>query len=260
MRIDPLVEPGPELAPEDRARYARQLALPAVGELGQRRLGAARVLVVGAGGLGSPVLLYLAAAGVGTIGIVDVDAVEVSNLQRQVIHSTADLGRSKVASAAESVRALNPGVVVEEHDYRMTVRNAAELATGYDLVVDGSDTLFTRYLVADACEAAGKPLVWGSVLALDGQVTVFWSEAPDGAARVLRDLHPDTGNPFDTFGVCATEGVSPAVCGLIGSAMAGEAISLITGGEVLLGRVLVYSGQFKSWAELEVLPAVPSVE
>src|SRR5690606_23029574 len=159
--LPPLVEPGPELTREEAARYARHLALPGVGPEGQRRLAAARVLVVGAGGLGSPALLYLAAAGVGTLGVVDDDVVEESNLQRQVVHGVADVGRPKTTSAREAVTAVNPHVRVVEHTERLTPDNALAVLSGYDLVLDGTDAFATRYLVSDAAEVLGLPCVWG---------------------------------------------------------------------------------------------------
>jgi molybdopterin/thiamine biosynthesis adenylyltransferase/rhodanese-related sulfurtransferase len=245
-----LVEPVAELTAQQQRRYARQLLLPGIGELGQRRLLASSVLVVGAGGLGSPVLLYLAAAGVGTIGIVDDDRVDISNLQRQVVHASADEGRSKTGSAAARIRALNPEVTVVEHDVRLTAANAAQVIGGYDVVVDGSDTFETRYLVSDTCEALGKAEVWGSVLRFDGQVGVFWS--PHGPT--YRDLHPEP-PPDGAVPSCADVGVSGALCGTIGSLMAGEVLKLVTGhGRPLIGRVLIHDALGGSFRELRVRP------
>ncbi len=168
--LEPLVEPLAELSTEELARYSRHVILPQVGVQGQRRLKTARVAVVGAGGLGSPVLLYLAAAGVGVLGVIDDDVVDASNLQRQVIHGTRDVGRSKVDSAAEAIAGVNPHVRVERHALRLDSANAREVLGGYDLVFDGADNFPTRYLVADACELLGLPEVWGSIYRFDGQV------------------------------------------------------------------------------------------
>jgi adenylyltransferase/sulfurtransferase len=190
VALPPLVEPGADLTTEEVGRYSRHLLLPEIGREGQRRLKNARVLVVGAGGLGSPVLLYLAAAGVGTIGVVDDDLVDASNLQRQVVHGTSDVGRPKVDSAAEAVARVNPLVTVVPHRERLTAANALDLVGGYDLVLDGTDNFPTRYLVADACVLAARPLVWGSILRFDGQVSVFWAEHGRPTATCSRPLLP----------------------------------------------------------------------
>ena len=246
----PLVEPGPELTAEELQRYSRHLIIPEVGTEGQRRLKNARVLVVGAGGLGSPVLLYLAAAGVGTLGIVDDDAVDASNLQRQVVHGTADVGRPKTASAADTVHGINTLVRVVEHRERLDASNALDIMAGYDLVLDGTDSFATRYLVSDATAILGKPCVWGSILRFDGQVTVFWA----GNGPTYRDLHPEPPLP-GTVPSCAEGGVFGALCGQIGSAMAAEAIKLLTGtGEPLLGRVLVLDALAMRWREVGLRP------
>lgn len=232
----PVVPPGAELSDGQRARAARQLILPGFGELAQRRLSAARVLVIGAGGLGSASVPYLAGSGVGTIGIVDDDEVELSNLHRQVAHRTADIGKRKTASLAEFVRAQDPGVRVIEHDLRLTAANALEVFAGYDLVIDGSDNFPTRYLANDAAELSGIPLVWGAILAHHGQVGVAWHEHGPG----YRDLFPSPPAPDEVVS-CATGGVLPGLCGTIGSLLATEALKIITGmGEPLIGRVLVY--------------------
>lgn len=254
MRIDPLVAPGPALTPEQTARAARHLLLPGVGLEGQRRLRAARVGVIGAGGLGAPVLQYLAAAGVGTLGIVDDDVVDVSNLQRQVIHATSDVGRSKVDSAAHTVRALDPDVVVVPHRTRLTRENAADVLAGYDVLVDGTDNFPTRYLVSDTAAALGVPVVWGSVLRFDAQVSVFWSAAPGGGVT-LRDLFPVEPGP-DEVPSCAEAGVLGALCGQVGSLMATEVVKLVCGlGEPLVGRVLVLDAWRSRWSELPLRPA-----
>lgn len=245
----PLVDPGPELTPAQRERYSRHLLLPEVGEVGQRRLLAARVLVVGAGGLGSPALLYLAAAGVGTIGVVDDDVVESSNLQRQVLHGTGDVGRAKVDSAAEAVARLDPAITVVRHRERLTAASAGRLVGGYDLVLDGSDTFETRYLVNDTLVAAGRPWVWGAVLRFDGHVSVF-----DPAGATYRDLFP-VAPPPGTVPGCGEAGVLGGVCAAVASVMVTEAVKLITGaGRPLLGRVLVHDALAMTWREVPLRP------
>ncbi|MGC3954769.1 MAG: molybdopterin-synthase adenylyltransferase MoeB [Propionicimonas sp.] len=243
---------GPELSVAEFSRYSRQLVLPEFGIAGQRRLRAAKVLVLGAGGLGSPALLYLAAAGVGTIGIVDFDAVEESNLHRQIIHPVAAVGQPKVASAATALAALNPGVTVVPHQLRLTGENAAAILADYDIVLDGTDNFPTRYLVNDTCVALGIPLVWASVLGFAAQLSVFW---PAGGGPQLRDLFPEPPAPGSVPN-CAEAGVIGALCGQVGSIMASEAIKLLTGlGAPLLGRVLVVDALAGRWDEFPLLPA-----
>ncbi|MFP3712137.1 ThiF family adenylyltransferase [Puerhibacterium sp. TATVAM-FAB25] len=256
-RVPPLVAPGPALGGEDLERWSRHLLLPQLGADGQRRLRNARVCVVGAGGLGAPVLLYLAAAGVGRLGIVDADGVELSNLQRQVVHRLADVGRPKVDSAADAVRALDPDVAVVPHRTRLTPETAGLLAD-YDLVIDGTDNFPTRYLINDACVRLGLPEVWGSVLRFDAQVTVFWGRPPAGVPAVqLRDLFPAPPPP-DSVPSCAEAGVLGALCGQVGSVMATEAIKLITGvGTPLLGRVLVLDALDARWREVPLAGGGP---
>ena len=245
MSLPPLVPPAAELTRDEVARYGRHLVLPGIGSDGQRRLKNARVLVVGAGGLGSPVLLYLAAAGVGTLGIVEFDVVEESNLQRQIIHGTSDIGRPKAHSARDSIAAINPLVAVELHETRLDAGNAVALFADYDLIIDGTDNFASRYLINDAAVLAHKPYVWGSIERFCGQVTVFWEnapDAPDGGRRGLnfRDLYPDPPPP-GAVPSCSEGGVLGVLCASIGSVMATEAIKLITGvGESLLGRVLIH--------------------
>ncbi|WP_134322622.1 ThiF family adenylyltransferase [Cumulibacter soli] len=237
--IEPIVEPSAPLTSDDRVRYSRHLALSAVGEDGQRRLAGARVLSIGAGGLGSAAMQYLAAAGVGVIGVIDDDRVERSNLQRQVIHTESDIGAMKVDSAAAALGRLNTGVAVRRHPERLTTQNAVEIVSGYDLVLDGSDNFDTRYLVNDACAIAGIPYVWGSILGFEGQVSVFWQNAPDGLARTYRDLHPVAPAP-GLVPSCSEAGVIGSICGVVGSLMATEAAKLLIGiGRPLLGSVLV---------------------
>ena len=245
MTLTPLAGLGPELTLDQHERYARQIRLPGFGEEGQRRLLAGKALVVGAGGLGSPALLYLAAAGVGTIGIVDDDVVDLTNLQRQVIHSTANVGIPKTVSAARAVRALNPDVQVIEHACRITEENAEEIISGYDVVLDGTDNFLTRYAVDAACSRLSVPEIWGSILRHTAQVSVFWTGANAVAHGVpepgvcLRDLFPSPPPPGSTPS-CGEAGVFGLLCGQVGSMMAGEAVKLLAGiGEPLLGRVLV---------------------
>ncbi|MDR7381070.1 ThiF family adenylyltransferase [Promicromonospora iranensis] len=251
--LPPLVEPGRELGRDELARYARHLVLPGIGPEGQRRLASARVLVVGAGGLGSPALLYLAAAGVGVLGIVDDDVVEVSNLQRQVVHGVSDLGLPKTASARAALAEVNPHVQVVEHRERLTTANALDVLSGYDLVLDGTDAFATRYLVSDAAEVLGIPCVWGAIYQFTGQVATFWGAPPEGFEGVTyRDVFPDPPPPGASPD-CATGGVLGAMCGTLGSVMATEAIKLVTGtGETLLGRLATYDALALTWRHLAV--------
>ncbi|TLK54000.1 ThiF family adenylyltransferase [Glutamicibacter sp. V16R2B1] len=246
----PLVDPAPALSDEQLARAQRQLSLPGFGEASQRRLAAARVLVIGAGGLGSACIPYLVGAGVGTVGIVDDDVVELSNLHRQITHTTANIGLPKTASLAAAARALDPGVRIIEHHLRLTSANALEIFSGYDLVIDGSDNFPTRYLSNDAAQLTGIPLVWGSILQHHGQVSVAWHEHGPG----YRDLFPLPPAP-GTVADCATGGVLPGLCGTIGSLLATEALKLITGiGDPLVGRVLIYDALGASTRTLEYAP------
>ncbi len=238
--LPPLVEPADELTRDEVARYSRHLIIPDLGVDGQKRLKNARVLVIGAGGLGAPALLYLAAAGVGTIGVVDFDVVDESNLQRQIIHGTADVGRPKAQSARDSIAAINPLVEVRLHEFRLQGSNAVELFEQYDLILDGTDNFATRYLVNDAAVLAGKPYIWGSIYRFEGQVSVFWEDAPGGLGLNYRDLYPEPPPP-GTVPSCAEGGVLGIVCASIASVMGTEAIKLITGiGEPLLGRLMIY--------------------
>ncbi len=248
--MPPLVEPAADLTHEEYQRYSRHLLIPEFGVEAQKRLKNSRVLVIGAGGLGSPALLYLAAAGVGTIGVVDDDTVEVSNLQRQVIHGVNDLGRSKGQSAADSVRELNPLVNVVLHEVRLGTDNILELFAEYDVILDGTDNFATRYLVNDAAQILGKPYVWGSILRFDGQVSVFWT----GYGPTYRDLYPEA-PPAGSVPSCAEGGVLGVICAQIGSVMVNEAIKLITGiGRTLLGRVLIFDALAMSWREIGLRP------
>ncbi|WP_067900704.1 adenylyltransferase/sulfurtransferase MoeZ [Nocardia vaccinii] len=238
--LPPLVEPTGELSREEVARYSRHLIIPDLGVDGQKRLRNAKVLVIGAGGLGSPALLYLAAAGVGTLGIVEFDEVDSSNLQRQIIHGESDIGRSKADSARDSILEINSGINVVLHKFRLDNDNAVELFSEYDLIVDGTDNFATRYLVNDAAVLAGKPYVWGSIYRFEGQVSVFWEDAPDGRGINYRDLYPEAPPP-GMVPSCAEGGVLGVLCASIGSIMVTEAVKLITGiGDPLLGRLMVY--------------------
>jgi len=225
-----------ELSESERVRYGRHLVLPKVGEEGQLRLKEAKVLCVGAGGLGSPVLMYLAAAGVGEIGIVDFDMVDKSNLQRQIIHGESDIGTPKIESAAQFIHALNSETKINLYPDGLKVENALEIIQSYDLVVDATDNFATRYLINDACYLAKKPCIWGSVYRFDGQVSIFC--APEGPC--YRCLHPEP--PAKELAPnCATGGVFGALCGTIGSLQATEVIKIITGvGSPLIGSLLTY--------------------
>ncbi len=233
----------PPLSPEELERYARHIVLPEIGGPGQQKLKRARVLVIGAGGLGAPVLEYLAAAGVGTLGIVDDDTVSLSNLQRQVIHDTESVGQLKTESAARAIQRINPHVAVEIHAMRVTADNAGDLVRQYDIVADGSDNFDTRYAVADACAAEGRTLVHAAVGRFDGSLTVLkpFETRPDGRPwPSYRDLFPEP-PPAGLVPSCAEAGVLGALTGVIGTLQALEVVKLIAGiGEPLLGRLLLY--------------------
>ncbi|MGN0127216.1 ThiF family adenylyltransferase [Glutamicibacter soli] len=232
----PLVAPRTALDPAQLARYSRHLTLPGVGEEGQRRIAAARVLVIGAGGLGSPISSYLIAAGVGTLAVMDDDTVELSNLQRQIMHRQSDVGARKVDSVPRLAAQLNDQVQVVPLGQRLTPDNALELFAGYDLVIDGSDNFATRYLSNDAAELTGTPLVWGTLFQFSGQVSVF----DPRTGPMLRDLFPEIPDA-DSVPSCAEGGVFGALCGVVGSIMAVEALKLITGtGETLSGKLWLY--------------------
>jgi adenylyltransferase/sulfurtransferase len=248
LTLPPLVEPGPPLTPTDTERYSRHLLIPEVGSLGQRRLRNARVLVLGAGGLGSPALLYLAAAGVGTIGIVDSDTVERSNLQRQVVHSEQSIGMLKTQSAADGVARVNPDVRVVRHDVRLTRDTVRDVFAGYDVILDGTDNFATRYLVNDACVLMHLPYVWGSIFRFEGQISVFWADHGPN----YRDLYP-VPPPAGSVPSCAEGGVLGVLCASVGSIMATEAIKLICGiGRSLLGRLMIYNALEMSYRTVEV--------
>ncbi len=235
----------PDLASDEILRYSRHLILPEVGLEGQKKLKAARVLLVGAGGLGSPLALYLSAAGVGTLGLVDFDVVDLTNLQRQVLHGTKDVGRSKLLSAMDRVRDINPHVHVEPYEVRLTSENALEIVRAFDLVVDGTDNFATRYLVNDACVLTGRPNVYGSIFRFEGQASVF--ATPDGPCYRCLFREPP---PPGLVPSCAEGGVLGVLPGLVGTIQATEAIKLILGiGEPLIGRLLLVDalrGQFRT--------------
>lgn len=246
--LPPLVEPAGELTPEEVQRYSRHVIIPEIGDVGQRRLKNAKVLVMGAGGLGSPALLYLAAAGVGTLGIVDDDTVELSNLQRQVIHGVSGVGRPKAESARDAILELNPHVDVRLHEVHLDSSNALEVFADYDLILDGTDNFATRYLVNDAAAILGKPYVWGSIFRFDGQVSVFWAEH----GPTYRDVFPEP-PPAGSVPSCGEGGVFGMLCAAIGASMVTEAVKLITGvGTTLLGRVQLYDALTATWREISV--------
>ncbi|MGB3674831.1 MAG: adenylyltransferase/sulfurtransferase MoeZ [Candidatus Nanopelagicales bacterium] len=248
MSLPPLVEPAQSLTVDEVRRYSRHIIIPDVGMDGQKRMKNARVLCVGAGGLGSPALLYLAAAGVGTIGIVEFDEVDESNLQRQVIHGQSDIGRLKGESARDSVLEINPYVNVQLHNERLDNDNVLEIFSQYDLILDGTDNFATRYLVNDAAVILGKPYVWGSIYRFEGQASVFWAEHGPN----YRDLYPEP-PPAGMVPSCAEGGVLGVLCATIGSVMVTEAVKLITGiGEPLLGRLFVYDALEMSFRTLKI--------
>lgn len=245
----PLAPVGEALSPAERTRYARHVLLPGIGDTGQRRLRAASVLVVGAGGLGSPILLYLAGAGVGRITVVDDDTVDETNLQRQVVHGVADVGRPKVHSAVDAVSALAPGVEVVPVSDRLTAATVLDLVAEHDVVVDGADNFPTRYLVGDACARLGVPHVWGSVYQQDAQVSVWWA----GEGPCYRCVFP-TPPPPGAVPSCSTGGVLGASCGSVGSVMAEEVVKLLVGvGEPLVGRLLLHDAWAQEWTTLQVV-------
>ena len=248
MSLPPLVEPAAELTVDEVRRYSRHLIIPDVGMAGQKRLKNAKVLCVGAGGLGSPALMYLAAAGVGTLGIVEFDTVDESNLQRQIIHGQSDIGLSKAESARASVLEINPYVNVVLHETRLDVDNVKEIFAQYDLIVDGTDNFATRYLVNDAAVLLGKPYVWGSIYRFDGQASVFWAEH----GPCYRCLYPEA-PPAGMVPSCSEGGVLGVLCASIGSVQVTEAIKLLTGiGEPLVGRLMIYDALEMQYRQVKV--------
>ncbi|TSA20200.1 MAG: adenylyltransferase/sulfurtransferase MoeZ [Actinomycetales bacterium] len=255
VNLKPLVEQGAELTVDEVRRYSRHLIIPDVGMSGQRRLMNAKVLCVGAGGLGSPALMYLAAAGVGTLGIVEFDTVDESNLQRQIIHGQSDIGKSKALSAKEAIFEINPYVNVVLHETRLDVDNVMEIFAQYDLIVDGTDNFATRYLVNDAAVLLKKPYVWGSIYRFDGQASVFWSEY----GPCYRCLYPEPPPP-GMVPSCAEGGVLGVLCASIGSIQTTEAIKLIAGiGEPLIGQLIVYDALEMEYRKVKIRkdPACP---
>jgi molybdopterin/thiamine biosynthesis adenylyltransferase/rhodanese-related sulfurtransferase len=248
VSLPPLVEPAADLSVDEVRRYSRHLIIPDVGMAGQKRLKNAKVLVVGAGGLGSPALLYLAAAGVGTLGIVDFDTVDESNLQRQIIHGVSDIDKSKAESAKESIAEVNPYVKVILHKVRLESDNVMEIFEPYDLIIDGTDNFATRYLVNDACVLMHKPYVWGSIYRFDGQASVFWADY----GPCYRCLYPEPPPP-GMVPSCAEGGVLGVLCASIGSIQVNEAIKLITGiGESLSGRLMIYDALEMSYKTVKI--------
>ncbi len=248
MSLPPLVEPAADLSVDEVKRYSRHLIIPDVGMAGQKRLKNAKVLVVGAGGLGSPALLYLAAAGVGTLGIVDFDTVDESNLQRQIIHGVSDVGKSKAESARDSIAEVNPYVKVILHKTRLESDNVMEIFEPYDLIIDGTDNFATRYLVNDAAVLLHKPYVWGSIYRFDGQASVFWADY----GPCYRCLYPEPPPP-GMVPSCAEGGVLGVLCASIGSIQVNEAIKLITGiGDPLAGRLMIYDALEMSYRTVKV--------
>jgi molybdopterin/thiamine biosynthesis adenylyltransferase/rhodanese-related sulfurtransferase len=248
LSLPPLVEPAAELSVDEVRRYSRHLIIPDVGMTGQKRLKNAKVLCVGAGGLGSPALLYLAAAGVGTLGVIDFDVVDESNLQRQIIHGQSDVGRSKAESARDSIKEINPLVNVIVHKERLDSDNAMQLFAPYDLIVDGTDNFATRYLVNDACVLLGKPYVWGSIYRFDGQASVFWADH----GPCYRCLYPEPPPP-GMVPSCAEGGVLGVLCASIGSIQVTEAIKVLTGiGDPLVGRLMIYDALDMTYRSVRV--------
>ena len=248
VSLPPLVAPDAELSVDEVRRYSRHLIIPDVGMAGQKRLKNARVLCVGAGGLGSPALMYLAAAGVGTLGIVEFDVVDESNLQRQIIHGQSTIGMPKAESARARINEINPFVNVEVHDTRLDSDNVMDLFSQYDLIVDGTDNFATRYLVNDACVLLGKPYVWGSIFRFEGQASVFWAEY----GPCYRCLYPEPPPP-GMVPSCAEGGVLGVLCASIGSIQVTEAIKVLTGiGDPLVGRLMIYDGLDMNYRSVKV--------
>ncbi len=252
MSLPPLVEPATELTNDEVRRYSRHLIIPDVGMDGQKRLKNAKVLVIGAGGLGSPALLYLAAAGVGTLGIAEFDEVDESNLQRQVIHGQSDVGKPKALSAKESINEVNPLVNVVVHNERLDNDNVLGIFDQYDLIVDGTDNFATRYMVNDAAYFLKKPYVWGSIYRFDGQASVFWPTLEGADAPCYRCLYPEPPPP-GMVPSCAEGGVLGVLCASIGSIQVNEAIKLLTGiGDPLVGRLMIYDALEMEYRKLKV--------
>jgi len=242
------IMPEIELSREEQLRYGRHIILPQIGEAGQKKLKAARALIIGAGGLGSPLALYLAAAGVGTIGIVDFDTVDASNLHRQILHTTQSIGISKLLSASQRIHDINPNVNVELHETRLTSKNALDVLKNFDIVADGTDNFPTRYLVNDACVLLGKPNIYGSIFRFEGQASVFYANK----GPCYRCLFPEPPLPGDVQN-CAEGGVLGVLPGIIGTIQANETIKILLGiGEPLIGRLLLFDALAMQFRELQL--------
>ena len=247
MKIPALVTPGQALGVDEARRYSRHVVVPQISAIGQQRLKGAKVICVGAGGIGSPTLMYLAAAGVGTLGIVDFDTVDESNLARQIIHGQSDIGKSKVQSAISKIAEINPLIKTVAHEVRLDTSNVLEIFSDYDLIIDGTDNFATRYLINDACVLLGKPYIWGSVLRFDGQASVFWAEH----GPCYRCLHPE---PSGDIPNCAEAGVLGILCASIASIQVTEAIKIIVGiGEPLIGALMTYDALSMDYRKITVL-------
>jgi len=247
MKIPALVTPGQALGVDEARRYSRHVVVPQISAIGQQRLKGAKVICVGAGGIGSPTLMYLAAAGVGTLGIVDFDTVDESNLARQIIHGQSDIGKSKVQSAISKIAEINPLIKTVAHEVRLDTSNVMEIFSDYDLIIDGTDNFATRYLINDASVLLGKPYIWGSVLRFDGQASVFWAEH----GPCYRCLHPE---PSGDIPNCAEAGVLGILCASIASIQVTEAIKIIVGiGEPLIGALMTYDALSMEYRKITVL-------
>ena len=247
MKIPALVTPGQALGVDEARRYSRHVVVPQISAIGQQRLKGAKVICVGAGGIGSPTLMYLAAAGVGTLGIVDFDTVDESNLARQIIHGQSDIGKSKVQSAISKIAEINPLIKTVAHEVHLDTSNVMEIFSDYDLIIDGTDNFATRYLINDACVLLGKPYIWGSVLRFDGQASVFWAEH----GPCYRCLHPE---PSGDIPNCAEAGVLGILCASIASIQVTEAIKIIVGiGEPLIGALMTYDALSMEYRKITVL-------
>ena len=248
MKTPPLVDPGPALSAQQARRYSRQIVIPQIQESGQERIGNAKVLCIGAGGLGSPALMYLAAAGVGTIGIVDFDTVDETNLHRQVLYGQSDIGKKKVDVAKSKIEESNPLVTVTTYPVRINPSNVLEIMAGYDIVIDATDNFATRYLINDAAVLLNKPYVWGSVNRFDGQAAVFWSSL----GPCYRCLHPEPPAP-GTVQNCADAGVLGVLCASIASIQVNEVIKAITGiGELQIGKLMIYEALEAEHSKIDI--------
>jgi len=248
MKTPPLVNPGPALSGEQTRRYSRQIVIPQIQASGQERIGNAKVLCIGAGGLGSPALMYLAAAGVGTIGIVDFDTVDETNLHRQILYGQSDIGKKKVEVARTKIQESNPLVTVNTYPVRITTTNVLEIMSDYDIIIDATDNFATRYLINDAAVLLNKPYVWGSVNRFDGQAAIFWSSL----GPCYRCLHPTPPAP-GTVQNCAEAGVLGVLCASIASIQVNEVIKAITGiGELQIGKLMIYEALEAEYSKIDI--------